>query len=199
MTAEQTRFYEICKSHLKRKGSEELLRWLSTTDFFKAPASTRFHLAREGGLLTHSLNVYDRLLAALKAEAAAGRPVCSPEAMEETAAICGLFHDLCKVDFYQVSYRNAKNDRGEWEKVPYYTVNDTLPYGHGEKSVYILSGFLRLTREEAFAIRWHMGGFDDAVQGGSYAVGEAFARFPLAVLLHTADLQATYLDEKEEG
>ena len=89
-----------------------------------------------------------------------------------------------------------KNEQtGQWEKQPFYTVNDQLPYGHGEKSVYIISGFMRLSREEAMAIRWHMGGFDDSVKVGSFALSGAFERYPLAVHLHVADLQATYLDE----
>ena len=66
-----------------------------------------------------------------------------------------------------------------------------------EKSVYIINGFMKLTREEAMAIRWHMGGFDESVKGGSHAMSDAFSQFPLAVLLHVADLQATYLDEEE--
>ena len=77
-------------------------------------------------------------------------------------------------------------------------VDDKLPYGHGEKSVYIVSGFMRLSREEAMAIRWHMGFSDNDFQGGGYSVGNAFEMFPLAVLLHIADLQATYLDETGE-
>ena len=93
--------------------------------------------------------------------------------------------------------RIRKNEQGQWEKYPFYVVNDQLPYGHGEKSVYIISSFMKLTREEAFAIRWHMGGFDESVKGGSYAMSGAFEKFPLALLTHIADLQATYLDEVE--
>ena len=97
-----------------------------------------------------------------------------------------------------MDYRNVKNkDTGAWEKVPYYKVEDKLPYGHGEKSVYIIGGFMRLTREEAMAINWHMGGFDDRARGGSFAVSAAFRDYPLAVLTHTADFLATYLDEKK--
>ena len=79
------------------------------------------------------------------------------EYTNESIALTALLHDVCKMNFYSVDYRNAKNEQGVWEKVPYYTINDQLPYGHGEKSVYIVSGFMRLTREEAFAIRYHMG------------------------------------------
>ena len=108
---------------------------------------------------------------------------------EETIALCALLHDVCKVNFYKTDYRNAKNERGEWEKVPYYTIDDTLPYGHGEKSVYIISGFMRLTREEAFAIRYHMGfsGVED-----KNSIGKAFEMFPLAFALSVADMEASY-------
>lgn len=104
---------------------------------------------------------------------------------------------LCKANFYTVEMRNRKNEQGQWEKYPYYVVDDQLPYGHGEKSVYIISGFMKLTREEAMAIRWHMGFSDTDFKGGGFSVGNAFGKFPLAVLTHIADLQATYLDEAE--
>lgn len=108
---------------------------------------------------------------------------------EETVALVSLLHDVCKMNFYSVDYRNAKNEQGVWEKVPYYTINDRLPYGHGEKSVYIVSGFMRITREEAFAIRYHMGfsGNEDR-----NSIGSAFEMFPLAFALSVADMEATY-------
>ena len=112
---------------------------------------------------------------------------------DETIALISLLHDICKVNFYKTDYRNAKNDQGVWEKVPYYTIDDTLPYGHGEKSVYIITGFMRLTREEAFAIRFHMGfsGSEDI-----NLVGRAFEKFPLAYALHAADMEASYFLER---
>ena len=117
----------------------------------------------------------------------------------ESIAICGLLHDLCKTNFYAVSTRNVKNEKtGMWEKQPYYTVVNKFPLGHGEKSVFLIERFLRLTPEEALSIRWHMGGFDDAAKG--YALTGAYERCPLALLLHMADMMATYLDEnKTEG
>ena len=107
----------------------------------------------------------------------------------ETIAVTALLHDICKVGFYAVDYRNAKNDQGVWEKVPYYTVRDTLPYGHGEKSVYMIQSFMRLTRDEAFAIRYHMGfsGNED-----KNSVGRALEMFPLALAVNVADMEATY-------
>jgi len=190
-------FITTYRTFIKREGAEKLLDYLiNKSDFFTAPASSKFHNDFEGGLCAHSVNVYNRLVALLQAEyGEKWKELYSPE----TVAIVGLLHDVCKVDYYAVDYRNVKNkDTGAWEKVPYYRVEDKLPYGHGEKSVYIIGGFMRLTREEAMAINWHMGGFDDRVRGGSYTVGVAFQEYPLAVLTHTADFLATYLDEKRE-
>lgn len=188
-------FITTYRTFIKREGADKLLDYLMTkSDFFTAPASSKFHNDFEGGLLSHSLNVYQRLVKLLEAEyGEAWKEKYSPE----TVAIVGLLHDVCKINYYKVSYRNVKKD-GAWEQVPFYTVEDELPYGHGEKSVYIISGFMRLTREEAMAINWHMGGFDDRVRGGSYTVGTAFQKYDLAVLTHTADFLATYLDEKDE-
>lgn len=170
---------------ITRPGADRLLAWLETTDFFTAPASTRFHGAYPGGLCEHSMNVYKRLCA------------LAPEETPETLAVCGLLHDLCKANFYKVSSRNVKDEQtGRWEKVPFYQVEDQFPYGHGEKSVFLIERFMRLKTSEALAIRWHMGGFDDAAKGGSYAVSTAFDHCPLAVKLHLADMEATYLDEK---
>ena len=181
-------FLQIYNEYVKRQGSQEFLDWLLKTDFFTAPASTKYHGACEGGLLLHSLNVYKTLRERYFEEG---------KDSEESFAICALLHDLCKAQFYKVSTRNVKNDvTGQWEKVPYYTVEDAFPYGHGEKSVFLIERFMRLKTSEAMAIRWHMGGFDDAVRGGSFAVSDAYNRYPLAVKLHASDLIATYLMEQ---
>ncbi len=185
-------FLEIYDEYIKRQGSAELRAYLLRSDFFRAPASTRYHCAYEGGLCEHSVNVYRRLLRNVQGEyGERWEDVVS----HETVAICGLLHDLCKIDFYKSDFRNVK-ENGEWVRKPYYVRDELMPFGHGEKSVYIINGFLHLTREEAMAINWHMGGFDSRSRGGDYSVGEAFAKFPLAVLLHTADLVASYIDEK---
>lgn len=183
-------FCDIWRREVTRPGADKLLAWLSTTDFFKAPASTRFHGACEEGLVMHSLNVYHALMDRFFEEGD------NPESM----AICGLLHDLCKANYYKTGSRNVKNEAtGQWEKVPIFMVEDQFPYGHGEKSVYLIERFLRLKPAEAVAIRWHMGGFDDAARGGCRAISEAYDAYPLAVKLHLADLTATYLMEKGTG
>lgn len=182
------KFLQIYNEYVKRQGSQEFLDWLLKTDFFTAPASTKYHGACEGGLLLHSLNVYKTLRERYFEEG---------KDSEESFAICALLHDLCKAQFYKVSTRNVKNDvTGQWEKVPYYTVEDAFPYGHGEKSVFLIERFMRLKTSEAMAIRWHMGGFDDSARGGSFAISLAYEKYPLAVKLHLADLESTYLKEK---
>ncbi len=180
-------FLEIFNSCVTRQGKDRLLEWLLGTDFFYAPASTRFHSSFKEGLLIHSLNVYKMLKAENDIE---------KKYSDESIALVGLCHDFCKINFYKESTRNVKNQTtGAWETVPYYTVEDGFPYGHGEKSVFLLERFIRLTTEEAMAIRWHMGGFDDTAKAGNFSIGLAFEKYPLAVMTHIADLKATYFLE----
>lgn len=144
----RNRFIEIYQENIQRPGADKLLAWLETTDFFEAPASTRFHLARPGGLVEHSVHVYERLKALVGEDDYLDEYLFGAKATpDESIAICGLLHDICKANFYTVEMRNRKNEQGQWEKYPFYVVNDQLPYGHGEKSVYIISGFMKLTRE----------------------------------------------------
>lgn len=185
-------FINIYNKYIKRDGGKELLEFLEKSDFFVAPASTQFHSNFQGGLCEHSLNVYNRFLKMIKLEYGDNY---QDKVSDETIAICGLLHDVCKVDTFKSDVRNKKID-GNWVQVPCYTVEDNLPYGHGEKSVYIISGFMRLTREEAMIINWHMGGFDARVRGGAYGLSEAYYKFPLACIFHTCDMLATYLDEE---
>lgn len=187
----QEKFIEIFNKYIKRDGADNLLDWLINSDFFTAPASSKFHSAYEGGLCAHSLNVFERYVKLLTMEY--GDQFTDKISME-SVAIIALLHDVCKVDFYKTEYRNVKVD-GQWIQVPYYSIEDKLPYGHGEKSVYIVGSFIKLTREEAMAINWHAGGFDERVRGGSYAMAEAYYKFPNAMIFHTADMMATYLDE----
>ena len=190
-------FKAIFEEHITRPGAAKLLDWLEKSDFFEAPASTRHHLAKPGGLVEHSINVYKQLRKlCMENPFDAELPWLTAED-EERIAICGLLHDVCKANFYTVEMRNRKNEQGEWEQYPFYTVKDQFPFGHGEKSVYIISSFMRLNRDEVMAIRWHMGGFDDTVRAGSYAMSDAFKECPLAVLTHVADMLATYLEEVE--
>lgn len=179
-------FVDQYTQHIKRRGADRLLEWLIGSDFFTAPASTRFHAAYEGGLVEHSLNVYKVFMK---------KHFVEGEDDPESVAICTLLHDICKAGFYEVSYRNRKNEDGQWEKVPYYTINDRFLYGHGEKSVFLIERFMRLKNDEAVAIRWHMGGFDDTAKAGSFAIAHAYEQYPLAVKVHLSDLEATYLCE----
>ena len=189
ISALKEEFVTIYRENIKRDGADKLLDYMLSdhSDFFTAPASTRFHGAHAGGILEHSLNVYHCLKDYLSRPRA--KELYRMDYSEESIALCALLHDICKMNFYKVDYRNAKNEAGVWEKVPYYTIEDNLPYGHGEKSVYIISGYMRLAREEAFAIRYHMGfsGIEDKNN-----VGRSFEMFPLAFALSVADMEATY-------
>ena len=168
-----------------REGIEDLINFIEEkTDFFTAPASTRFHGSHEGGLLEHSMKVYEIL------DYKIINNVIDLHVPEDTIIIVSLLHDICKVNFYKVDYRNAKNARGEWEKVPYYTIDDTIPYGHGEKSVMMLTEYIKLTSEEKYSIRWHMG-FSEPKEVYS-SLGAAYKKYPLALLVNEADLEATY-------
>lgn len=195
-TAElKERFINIYNENIKRPGSDKLLEYLQSdrSDFFTAPASTRFHGAYEGGLCEHSMNVYDCLCSYLERERVKNE--YGLDYSEETIAIVALLHDICKVNLYKTSKRNKKDENGKWIEVPYYEYNDTLPYGHGEKSVYIVSGFMKLTREEAMAIRWHMG---FSGEENVNTIGKALEMYPLALAAHIADMEATFYVEGKQ-
>jgi len=191
MTAKEE-FIKLFKNNITRPGSDNLLNYLESSDFFTAPASSRFHSNFEGGLCEHSVKVYKRFIKILENEYGNN---WQETVSLETATIIALLHDVCKIDFYKTDYRNVKVD-GQWVQKPYFSVSDNLPYGHGEKSVYIISGFIKLTREEAMAINWHMGAMDDRIKGGSYSLSPAFYNYPTCLLFHLADMQATFLDEQ---
>lgn len=203
MENKKEQFKQLVSQYIKRDGIEKLMEWLETTDFYECPASTKFHNNVKYGLCAHSINVFNRFVKLLKSEY--GEDFSEYVSME-SVCLMGLFHDLCKVNTFVVETKNVKEYREDgskqdskgkfdWVEKEAFVTNDTLPYGHGEKSVYILSGFLKLTRLEAMAINWHMGGFDYRVRGGSYALSDVFYSYPIALLLHNADIQATYLDE----
>ncbi|MBE6734347.1 MAG: hydrolase [Ruminococcaceae bacterium] len=184
MTAKDE-FIKIFTENVQRPGAKELLAWLMNTDFFTAPASTKYHCACENGLVMHSVSVFNTMM-----EKHFEEGVDSVESF----AICALLHDVCKAEFYKISTRNVKNElTGQWEKQPFYSIEDKFPFGHGEKSVFLVERFMRLHLDEAMAIRWHMGSFDDS-QG--FTISQAYEKYPLAVKLHLADLESTYLREK---
>ena len=187
-------FIEIFREHITREGADALLNYLENkSDFFTAPASARYHGSYAGGLCEHSLNVYHCLVDYLQRSRV--QELYGLEYSDETIAIVALLHDVCKVGCYKSGTRNVKDENGRWQSVPTYTFDDPLPYGHGEKSVYIVDGFIRLSREEAMAIRWHMGfsGPED-----NRTVGQAMQKYPLAFALATADSEATYFLENED-
>ena len=196
MENKKQEFIEIYKKYITREGADKLLEYLLSpaSDFFKAPASTRFHGNFEGGLCEHSLNVYHNLKDYMERERVKNEFNLNGYT-DETIAIAGLLHDICKVNVYKKGFRNVKDDNGVWQRVDTFEFEDPLPYGHGEKSVYIITGFMKLTREEAFAIRYHMG---FASTEDARNVGSAFEKFPLAFALNTADMEATYFLESKK-
>jgi len=185
----------------RREGAVAMLKWLENeTDFFTAPASSKHHLAQPGGLVTHSLNVWRRLreitVRDLTGRYAPG--VCHiSEAEEETVAILGLLHDVCKAGVYHQETKRRKNqETGKWEDYLGYTFRDPFPLGHGEKSLFLITRHMALTEEEALAIRWHMGAYDDAVKGGSRSMTEAMNMTPWVWRLQEADMCAAWIDER---
>ena len=190
------KFVKIYKENITREGADKLLEYLLSdkSDFFTAPASTRFHGSYPGGLVEHSINVYECLKDYLSRERV--KELYNMDFSDETIAVVSLLHDICKVNIYKPGTRNVKDENGVWKQVPTYTFEDKMPYGHGEKSVYIINGYMRLTRDEAFAIRYHMG-FTGVEDVGT--VSNAFEMFPLAFATATADMEATfYLESKGE-
>ena len=195
MESYKEKFIEIYKKNIKREGADKLLEYLesSASDFFTAPASARFHSSHEGGLAEHSINVYEALVGYLNSPRA--KEVYGFEYSDESIAIVALLHDLCKINIYKKGFRNVKDEKGAWQRVETYEYDDRLPYGHGEKSVYIITGYMKLTREEAFAIRYHMG-YSSTEDPRNVSL--AFEMFPLAFALSTADSEATYFIEAEK-
>jgi hypothetical protein len=182
-------FIEIYKKNIYREGSNNLLDYLTSekSDFFTAPASTKFHNSYEGGLLEHSINTFYCLKDYLSRKRI--NEVYHYAFNDESITIVSLLHDICKINCYQQSFRNIKDQNGTWIQTPIYEYEDELPYGHGEKSVYIISGYMKLSREEAFAIRFHMGFSRDEDKRN---ISNTFERFPLALALSIADMEATY-------
>lgn len=181
---EQEENFMMIYHDIERPGAAELLKWLQTTDLFTAPASTKYHGAYPGGLLDHILDVYYRMF---------------PEARQagydtETIAVVALLHDVCKLNVYkehitETALGNSIN----------YTYEDDFPLGHGEKSIVLILKYMELTVEEMLAINWHMGAFDSRARADMRSLNDVFDRNKLAVLLHIADMQATFLDSCKKG
>lgn len=182
---QKERFIELLQS-TGRQGIDGLIGWLESSDFFTAPASSRFHGNYVGGLLDHSLNVYEEFKRLLSAYP-------EVDAKEDSVIIASLLHDLCKVNFYTVEKRNRKTPAGQWEQYDFFAINEKFCFGgHGSKSVFLAQNFIKLTPEEAVAINCHMSSWD-----GNKDVGNAFSQYPFAWLLHVADESATYIRESK--
>lgn len=179
--------YKNYFSYIRRPGAKSLLDWIERNGLFSAPASKRHHGSFPGGLAVHSINVFKRLLRLNNEEE---QRLQEPQYDLETVAICGLLHDLCKID----AYVNIPIPKGAAEQ---YEVTRNFPAGHGEKSVILILQYMKLTKEEILAIRWHMGQYDFYARGGGYDLDNAFRQCKLAVMLHLADMMATHFDERE--
>lgn len=174
-----------------RPGIDDVKKFMCESDFFTAPCSTQYHLARPGGLAEHSLNVYRLLKEKVERY--------KIDVLAESVVICGLCHDLCKVNSYVKAPKNVK-ENGVWKEKLVYVVKDQFPVGHGEKSVSILQDYIHLTRQEKLAIRWHMLAFDASIHF-NYPNGFAFreaSKEPLVVLLFTADYEVSQILEMEK-
>lgn len=195
--------FEAMLTQYNRPGMDKLIEYIRKSDFYTAPASTRFHSCHEGGLLEHSLNVADCLLKKLD------NPVWADilnEVGQESIIISALLHDICKSNFYVVELKNKKvysdhgkksdsNGRYDWETVPGYTVDDKIPYGHGEKSVMMIEEFMKLKPVERYAIRWHMGCTEPKENWNTVSL--AIKKYPLVLAIFEADLESTYIIEEE--
>lgn len=195
--------FEAELAKVNRPGMDKLLAYIRKSDFYKAPASTKYHLSCEGGLLQHSLNVLDALRGILHQPyntgdweyQVAGQPLL--QISDDTVIIIALLHDICKTYFYTTSMRNAKNEQtGKWEKVPYFTVKDRMPLGHGDKSVMIIKQYIDLTSPEMYAIWHHMGFTENA---DFQTLTNAIDQFPIIWAMHTADMMASRFMEDEAG
>lgn len=174
---------------IHRPGIKELLDWLATTDFYSAPCSGRYHGSYSGALVEHSLNVYTQFW---NIAPRYGYDATNTTLLEESAIVC-LFHDLCKVNFYEPYIRNVKNpDTGIWEQVEEYRAKgSTTLASHGACSCYRVMQFIKLTETEFAAILHHMGAWDKSQYSNP---GEVYANNKLAWLLHVADEAATYIE-----
>ena len=196
--------FETEMKKVQRDGVDKLMGYIRQSDFYTAPASTRFHLSCAGGLLRHSLNVLDALRGLLVWNPGtsvweyqvAGHAVDAIP--DESVIISALLHDICKTAFYSVSTRNVKNKQtGKWEEQPFYTVSDRMPLGHGDKSAMIIKEYMTLTQRELYSVWWHMGAMDTSTDTRTFKT--AVEKYPFILALHTADMMASSFMEAESG
>ena len=193
---------------IKREGAdiERLIKKLENSDFFYAPASTKYHAAYEGGLCQHSLNVYYNFLELAKTHNDLD-PICYDD---ESVIIMCLLHDISKMNIYEKTVKNVKKycDDGDkydemgkfrWIAEPgFKTKDNTFVYGsHEMTSEFIVRQFIPLNLDESVAILHHMGGMHyDCAQDN---LGAIFSNYHSALILHTADMMSTYIDERENN
>ena len=195
-------FISLARQYIHREGLQQILEYLETTDFYTAPSSTKFHLNVEGGLCQHSINVFQTALSVyhtiVEPAIKAGTSPFTKEISDESIAIAALFHDLCKINVYHLTEKWRKDANNKWESYQGYEFKDYLPMGHGEKSVFMLRNYFKLTPDEILAVRWHMGMYDIGENGTSqrYALFDAVEKSPLVTVLQTADMLASQCLEK---
>ena len=196
--------FEQLLTSVNRDGIDKLLAYIRRSDFYRAPASTRFHSCHDGGLLEHSLNLYECLLSKKQ------NPIWAEvlrEVNDESLILVALLHDLCKSYLYVPEFKNkkvysntgTKRDEGgrfDWQAVKGYSTDDKIPYGHGEKSVMMIEEFIKLKPIERYAIRWHMGFTEPKEYWNTLTT--AIKKYPVILAVHQADMEATYLLEEEE-
>lgn len=196
--------FEQLLTSVKRDGIDKLMAYIRKSDFYRAPASTRFHSCHDGGLLEHSLNLYECLLSKKQ------NPIWAEvlrEVDDESLILVALLHDLCKSYLYVPEFKNkkvysdtgTKKDEGgrfDWQAVKGYSTDDKIPYGHGEKSVMMIEEFIKLKPIERYAIRWHMGFTEPKEYWNTLTT--AIKKYPVILAVHQADMEATYLLEEEE-
>lgn len=194
-TVKQRIIEELTK--VERPGMSNLIKFLEESDYFTAPASTKFHSCCEGGLAEHSLNVMTCL--------DEKNDTYNLGLSHSTIAITALLHDICKVNFYKKGFKNVKEGKkldwkgrevDNWVEKEVWEVEDQFPVGHGEKSVFIILQYITLTEIEIAMIRWHMGGFEG--KDNPMALQNAMNKWPEVVAMHTADLEATYILENKD-
>lgn len=184
-----------------------LISKLEQSDFFVAPASTKYHNSFAGGLVDHSLNVYYNMMSMAKSKhlIKTEEDGCIDE---KSIAVVALLHDFSKMNYYRKEFRNKKiyseqglkQDNGgrfDWVAIEEYSVipaDERFVYAsHEITSEYMIRQFVPLTYEESIAVLHHHGGTsEDSIKDNISAI---FSKYPLATLLHLADMMSSYVDE----